>query len=106
MALELAPRGAAFDASAFAGLELLVYGNDEDYNVHLKTADCGWHSESYRTTFRALPRWQRLRLPWSAFRPNEIETPLDPGRLQRIALLGWMREFTVDLALAEGALYA
>jgi len=31
--------------------------------------------------------------------------PLDPARIQRIALLGWMREFTADLALAEVALY-
>jgi hypothetical protein len=31
--------------------------------------------------------------------------PLNPAKIQRIALLGWMREFTADLALAEVALY-
>jgi hypothetical protein len=105
MALDLVPRGASFDGSAWAGLELLVYGNDEDYNAHLRTADCGWYDDSYRATFRAVPSWQRLRIPWGAFEPNSVTAPLDPARLQRIGLLGWMREFTAYLALAEAALY-
>lgn len=106
MALDLATRGADFDGSAYVGVELLVYGNDEDYNCHVRTADCGWYDQSYRATFRAAPRWQTLRLPWTAFTPNELTVPLNPAKLQRIALLGWMREFTADIALAEMALYA
>ena len=38
------------DGSAYKGVELLVYGNNEDYNLHIRTSDCGWHDESYRTT--------------------------------------------------------
>jgi hypothetical protein len=105
MALDLGTRGADFDASAYAGIEFLVHGNDEDYNVHIRTADCGWYDESYRATFRAESRWQRLRLAWSDFTANGVSVPLDPAHLQRIAFLGWMREFTADLALAEIALY-
>lgn len=105
MALDLGTRGAGFDASAYAGLEFLVHGNDEDYNVHIRTADCGWYDDSYRATFRAEPRWQRLRLAWGDFKGNGVSVPLDAGHLQRIAWLGWMREFTADLALAEVALY-
>ena len=93
------------DASAYRGIELLVHGNDEDYNVHLRTPDCGWHSQSYRATFRAESRWQTVRLPWVAFRPNDLRAPLDTTNLQRIGLLGWMRDFEADLALAEIALY-
>jgi hypothetical protein len=105
MALDLATRGADFDGSAYAGIEFLVHGNDEDYNVHVRTAECGWYDESYRATFRAEPRWQRLRFAWTDFKANGVTAPLDSSRLQRIALLGWMREFTADLALAEIALY-
>ncbi len=105
MALDLATRERNFDASGYAGVELLVHGNGEDYNCHVRTADCGWYDESYRVTFRAEPRWQTLRLPWTGFRPNDVPVPLDPAKLQRIALLGWMREFTADIALAELALY-
>jgi hypothetical protein len=105
MALDLGSRGADFDGSAWTGVEFLVYGNDEDYNVHVRTADCGWYDESYRATVRVGPRWQSLRIPWSGFTPNGLSVPLNPARLQRIALLGWMREFTADIALAEAALY-
>ncbi len=48
---------------------------------------------------------ERLRFAWGDFQPNGLTAPLDTARLQRIALLGWMREFTADLALAEIALY-
>ena len=106
MALHLGSGGAAFDGSAYAGVELLVYGNDEDYNVHVRTADCGWYDESYRTTVRVESRWQQLRLPWTGFTANGVSVPLNPARLQQIALLGWMREFTADIALAQAALYS
>jgi len=93
------------DASAFTGVEFLLHGNDEDYNCHVRTADCGWYDESYRLTFRAPAGWTRVRFPWTAFVPNGLTAPLDAARLERVALLGWMREFEADLALAEVALY-
>ena len=105
MALDLGSARKGFDASAYAGIEILAHGNDEDFNLHLRTADCQWYDESYRTTFRAVPRWQRLYFAWADFQPNGLTAPLDTARLQRIGLLGWMREFTADLALAEIALY-
>ncbi len=94
------------DLSAWNGIELLVHGNDEDYNMHIRTADCGWHDQSYRATFRALPRWQTIRLPWDKFAPNGLTAPLDTSRLQRFGLLGWMRDFQADLAVGRVSLYA
>ena len=106
MAMYLGGRNNAFDASAWKGLELLVYGNDEDYNVHIRTADVRWYSQSYRATFFATPEWQSIRLPWSVFAPNQIDAPLDTSAILRVGLLGWMREFEADLSVAEVALYA
>ena len=106
MALPLSARRGDFDASAYRGIELLVLGNDESYNVHLRTADVTWYDQSYRATFFAPSTWQRLRLPWAAFKPHGLDTPLNTRGLRRIGLLGWMREFKVDLALGEIALYA
>jgi len=105
MAIYFGVNESELDASGYAGAELLVYGNNEDYNVHVRTADCGWHSQSYRHTFFAKPEWQTVRIPWSAFTPNELSDPLDNSRLTRIAVLGWMREFKADIALAELSLY-
>jgi hypothetical protein len=93
------------DLSRYSGVELLVYGNDEDYNAHIRTADCGWHDESYRATFHAESRWQTVRIPWSAFKPNGVKAELNTAEVQRFGLLGWMRDFTADLAVGEVALY-
>jgi hypothetical protein len=95
-----------FNGAAYKGIDLLVYGNNEDYNLHVRTSDCGWHDESYRLTFFAAPEWQRLRVPWDAFEPNNVAAALDPAKLQRIAILGWMREFEADVSLAEMSLFA
>ncbi len=104
-ALDLAPRGGALDAAAWEGVEIDVHGNDEDYNVHLRTPDCRWYDESYRHTFRATGTWQRIRIPWRKFAANGLDAPLATARLQRVALLGWMREFEADVALSSIALY-
>jgi hypothetical protein len=94
-----------FDASASAGVEIDVLGNDLDYNLHLRTPDCTWYGHAYRLTFHAAAHWRTLRFPWSAFEPHGVTVPLDTARLRRIGLLGWMRDFDADLALARLALY-
>lgn len=94
-----------FDASAYKGLKMMVYGNNEDYNIHIRTGDVRWYDQSYRATFSAKPNWQTIRLDWSDFAPNQIDAPLNTSAVQRIGLLGWMREFQADLALARMTLY-
>ena len=106
MALYFGRNYSELDGSGFKGIELLTYGNNEDYNVHVRTSDCNWFDESYRMTFFAEPEWQRIRVPWDAFKPNGLNKPLDSSRLQRIAILGWMREFDADISLAEISLYS
>jgi len=106
MALAFGDRNAALDGSAYRGIELLIHGNNEDYNVHVRTADCGWYDESYRKTIFVKPEWQRVQIAWDEFEPNGLSAPLDSSTINRIAVLGWMREFTADVALAEISLYA
>jgi len=106
MALAFGDRNAALDGSAYSGIELLLYGNGEDYNVHVRTTDCGWYDESYRKTIFVEPKWQRLRIAWDEFEPNGLSVPLNSSGINRIAVLGWMREFKADVALAEISLYA
>jgi len=95
----------SFNASEYAGIELLMYGNNEDYNVHVRTQDCRRYDQSYRHTTFVKPEWQTVRIPWTEFTPSGLSEPLNSAELQRIALVGWMREFEADIALAEMALY-
>lgn len=105
MALYFGDGDAELDASEYKGIELLVHGNNENYNVHVRTADCGWYDESYRYTFFAADTWQAVRIAWGDFTPNGISVPLNSRVINRISILGWMREFQADIALARITLY-
>jgi len=95
-----------FDVSDYSGLQILVLGNNQKYNVHLRTADCKHYDQSYRKTFFAPARWERLCFTWSDFTPHGLTLPFNPQLLQRVGVLGWMRDFHMDLALGEVAYFA
>jgi hypothetical protein len=104
IALELAPSG-VFDAGAYRGLWLVVRGNGESYNLHLRTADLWLPWQSYRAELTAGPQWQEVRLPFDAFTPYRVETPLDTRRLRRLGLVAIGRAFAADLCIAGIGLY-
>jgi hypothetical protein len=95
-----------FDVSNYSGIQILVLGNNQNYNLHLRTADCRRYDQSYRKTFFAPARWERLCFAWSDFTPNHLEVPFNAQMLQRVGFLGWMREFHMDLAIGEVAFFA
>ena len=96
---------AAADASSYAGLSLEVYGNDQEYNVHLRTDDVWLPWQSYRASFRASGRWQTVRLPFDQFTGYRIGKKLDLEHLERIGLVAIGRAFTADLCVAQIGLY-
>lgn len=105
IALDFDPRGASIDASAWTGIEIDVLGNGERYNAHLRTADVTRPWQSYRQSFQAGPAWTSIALPFAAFEPHRIETPLDPRILRRIGLIAIGRAFYADLAIGGVRFY-
>ena len=104
-ALDLAPPGETLDASDFTGIRIVARGNDEQYSVHLRTADNSRPWQSYRAHFTAGPSWAAFDLPFVDFQPYRLETPLDVSRLRRIGLVAIGRPFRADLAVSEIAFY-
>lgn len=105
MALDLAPDGAAVDASVFNGIALDVLGNDETYNLHLRTTDVTRPWQSYRQSFIAGPEWETHHIPFSDFAPHRIETPLNPAKLRRIGVLAIGRAFDADVSVGGVRFY-
>ncbi len=103
-ALDLAPDG-YLDASTYTGIRLVVRGNGESYNLHLKTADVRLPWQSYRSTFRTGDEWGEIRLPFAGFEPHRIGTPLDTAGLRSLGLVAIGRTFTADFCVAEIGLY-
>ena len=95
----------AADASGYAGLLLEVYGNDQEYNLHLRTDDVWLPWQSYRASFQAPGYWQTVRLPFDQFTGYRTGKKLDLRHLKRIGLVAIGRAFTADLCVAEIGLY-
>jgi adhesin HecA-like repeat protein len=103
-ALDTGPDG-ALDGSGYDGVLLDVFGNGEDYNVHLRTEDVWLPWQAYRATFTAPAAWTTVRLPFSVFTGYRIRAPLDITALRRIGVLAIGRAFTADLCVARLGLY-
>lgn len=94
-----------FDARGYTGIEIEVFGNDESYNLHLRSADTRIVWQSYRTSFLALPRWQTLRLPFAGFQPYKTDKPLDLSKLRRLGVVAIGREMRADICIARLSFY-
>jgi len=99
ISLDLDPDGKAVDVSAWRGLELDVFGNSEDYSVHLRTEDLTRPWQSYRQVFRAGPAWRIVQLLFEDFATHRTEVALDTHRLKRIGVVAIGRAFSADLYL-------
>lgn len=105
MALDLATGGSVFDASGWDGLRLMVCGNGEDYNVHLRTRDLDRPWQSFRAGFHAGPEWRQVLVPFNTFAAHRTQAPLRLEKLHRIGLVAIGRAFEADLAIAGLALF-
>jgi len=93
------------DARGYAGIEIEVFGNDENYNLHLRSADTRIVWQSYRVSFQAPPRWQTVRLPFANFQSYRTDKPLDLSKLRRLGVVAIGREMRADICIARLSLY-
>ena len=89
-----------FDASAYNGIELEVAGNNEDYNIHLRTSDLRSPWQSYRSSFTATKDWQNILIPFITIEPYRTTKQFRRDKLKRIGLVAIGRDFKADLCVA------
>ncbi len=99
IALDLSPGGGVVDAGAWSGIEIDVFGNGEEYGVHLRTDALPKPWQSYRQIFAADAEWRTVQLPFENFVPYRTDVLLDTHRLRRIGIVAIGRAFSCDLAL-------
>jgi len=97
--------GRRINAKDYAGIEIDVLGNGEDYNVHVTTTRSFPPWRFYKHTFVTTEAWTRIRLPWSDFTSETFRQPLDPSTINRLNLTAYARDFEADLAVSRIALY-
>lgn len=94
-----------FDASAYQGIEIDIYGNGEIYNLHLRTLDTQIVWQSYRASFQTQASWQRIRLAFTDFTPHRITTPLNKSCLHRVGIVAIGRIMQADIAFTNLSFY-
>ena len=104
MALDL-NEGKEFDASAYAGLELLVSGNNEIYNLHYRTSGLWMPWQSYRASFKVSPEWGRVQIPFSMITAYRTGKQFKPSQIKRIGLVAIGKNFDADLCVASVKFY-
>jgi hypothetical protein len=82
-----------------AGIELDVFGNGEEYNIHLRTDDLTQPWQSYRQSFRVGPQWQTVQFRFQDFTPYRTDIALDVRRLRRIGIVAIGRAFSADICV-------
>lgn len=94
-----------FDASAYAGIEIEVAGNNEIYNVHFRTSGLWLPWQSYRYSFKATPDWRAIRIPFAEVKAYRTMQTFRPDKLERVGLVAIGRDFQADLCLASMRFY-
>jgi hypothetical protein len=95
--------GRRFDASIYDGLEIVVAGNNERYNIHLRTSNLWLPWQSYRASFAAGPQWRTIRISFSDVEAYRTSGRFLSDRLIRVGLVAIGRDFVADLCV--GGLY-
>lgn len=97
--------GRRLRADRYAGVEIDVLGNGENYNVHVTTTRSFPPWRFYKHTFATSDQWTRIQLPWADFSSDTFRQPLDPNTINRLNLTAYARNFEADLAVSRIALY-
>jgi len=105
MAFNLMPDGSSVDVSTWDGIAVTVKGNDQCYDIRLRTDQLARPWQSFRTEFTASSGGQTLHIPFSDFAAHKIDVVFDPTQLRRIGVLAIGREFHAEVAVSAIQLY-
>lgn len=95
----------AFNVGDWDGIELEICGNNEQYDIRLRTDQLKRPWQSFRADFVALPEWHRHRIAFDTLVANKTDAIFDPAQLRRIGILAVGRVFEVEVAIASIRLY-
>ena len=91
----------------YEGIYLKVYGNNEDYSIHLRTALTMAPWQYYKYSFKTSNKWIEIRAPFSKFKKSNAYQPsnLLGQKIKSIGLVAGFKDFTADICLSEIGFY-
>jgi len=91
--------------AAAKGVAMMLAGNGETYNIHLRTTDLSRPLQSYRHEFSAPAQWTLCHFAFGDFKPHRTEKLFDKSRISRIGIVAIGRVFDADVSVGNVSYY-
>ncbi len=91
----------------YEGVYLKVFGNKEDYSIHVRTALTMAPWQYYKFSFSTNNKWSEIKAPFSKFKKSNIYQPSDliGQKIKSIGLVAGFKNFSADICLSEIGFY-
>ncbi len=97
----------AISTKEYEGIYLKVYGNKENYSIHVRTAMTMAPWQYYKFNFDSNKLWSEIRAPFNEFKRSNAYQPsgLIGQKIRSIGLVAGFKDFTADICLSEIGFY-
>ncbi len=91
----------------FSGIYFKVYGNNENYSIHIRTALTMAPWQYYKYSFTTEKKWNEIRAPFNEFKKSNAYQPsaLVGQNIKSIGLVAGFKDFDADICLSEIGFY-
>ena len=91
----------------YKGVYVKVYGNEKNYNLHLRTALTLAPWQYYSYTFVTKKSWSEIRAPFEQFKKSNFYQPknLLGQKIKSVGLVAGFDDFKSDICLSEIGFY-
>ena len=91
----------------YNGIYVKVYGNDKNYNIHLRTGLTLAPWQYYSYTFPAMKNWSEIRAPFEKFKKSNFYQPKSilGQNIKSVGLVAGFDNFKSDICLSEIGFY-
>ena len=91
----------------YEGLRLLVRGNGEVYNIHIRTGMTFMPWQYYSVEFKTSPNWNEVIIPFSNFKRSNFYQPrsFKSKDIATLGIVAYGRDYEADIDLAKIEFY-
>ena len=91
----------------YNGVYIKVYGNEKNYNLHLRTGLTLAPWQYYSYTFATTKKWTEIRVPFKKFKKSNFYQPknISGQSIKSVGLVAGFDNFKSDVCLSEIGFY-
>ena len=91
----------------FEGVYFKVFGNNEEYSIHVRTALTMAPWQYYKYSFKTNSKWTVIKAPFNEFKKSSAYQPkkLVGQNIKTLGLVAGFKDFQADICLSEIGFY-